>query len=741
MAQGNDTMLKFLWGEPYGLTDINPMWWHPDKLLQDFEDRVRTLKEEREAPNQPLPQKNSAKSSEDKAGTSSAKEAQPQRSSNSSEDKTDTSSTKEAQLPKRKASLQATLEVEGNVEITPVASGSGVPRLASSRKRPRTSTDKDDQAKDTAQASKGDKPSKPMFCKKSTAPGQGAKRLSEASVEDMVVSPDLDVFPLKQENEDLEQQEENNDAWAEDQMEQLEGDNSSQLSDGQEGQRSGTSSRLELEETGDEGSNIILTGSPVTSEVSKDGTMEPEEPELPPPAASPALPPPAPSPALPRISGILESRTKTPAPSRPGTIQTLTTNKNTLRLIELGAVTTGDIPLEMVATVFNVKKARDCTTEDIDPNAIQAQIKWHQKLRRQFEAHLNYILTQEDVPPAPTVLVPAYLKHSWWWTDTTHELAKIIANRYYGMPTSNHEAAYRNAKIEEEALDRAKLDPLIAGWWAINWRLQTLVKLSSTVGITDLPPRYIEKFKVSMDTLTLWIIWEMNHTNLMMSEAWRHSLPNGTVHVSNRLRGNPQRFGTQLKKWDASRDAMFRMTRLNRSSQWNMDPVEDQPWWIEYLPRPGAKGIGRPPGLRDKLPTQLAGTEFFPSLDKWTEEQPPFYPKHKAWGVTMMNLEDSASLVSHAEPALLYDPCPMANQDLREPQASMNTVGPGRKDTWPAPLNKDAFMHSQVGQQVFDVDNLSLVTDPGDPKDWCKITITPPGIPQVKTADSTQQRT
>ena len=177
---------------------------------------------------------------------------------------------------------------------------------------------------------------------------------------------------------------------------------------------------------------------------------------------------------------------------------------------------------------------------------------------------------------------------------------------------------------------------------------------------------------------------------------------------------------------------MFRLTRRGNHGPWTMDPIEDQPLWIEYLPRPGGLGYGRPPKLGDRLPIQCMGIGLLPQLDDWSDEDPPLCKKHKAWISTSMSLEDSASLVSHAEPALLYDPCPEANFDLFSASANPRPIGPGCKDTWPSPLNTDTFLFTEVGQKIYDVDNLNLVTEPGDPLDWCKITITPPGIPQVK---------
>ena len=386
-------------------------------------------------------------------------------------------------------------------------------------------------------------------------------------------------------------------------------------------------------------------------------------------------------------------------------------------------VLNSDVTIDMAGQIIDIRKPEGCTLPELRLNDLHRQLTWHYQLLNQVEAWMEYVLSL-GIPcpiPPPPLFRTEWMVESWWWCAPTSRLMKIIALRYGAMPITTDLADWMNTQVSPAALNRARLDPFFAPWWAVNWRTRAILQIMH--GAFTMTGHCSERLLVPLDSLVSWINREIEQNNLLIGEVTR-------VEWYQQQKDNDSLDGAPW--YDVEEYTSFVTTKTDEGKVVHVSALE-QPIWILMRPERGCKGQTWPPTRAHKPAVEVLYDGYFPKLDNWSTTSPPFVPAHRFWQDTP-DPEDEKIAATHYKPLLYYDPVPTDVKDEVPPLSYLLMPNIGRGSNWPAALSTAAFANTGLGQHLLDVRDLGAVVATGTGKptsqtSWCLITERPPGVP------------
>ena len=128
------------------------------------------------------------------------------------------------------------------------------------------------------------------------------------------------------------------------------------------------------------------------------------------------------------------------------------------------------------------------------------------------------------------------------------------------------------------------------------------------------------KMDMPLDSLTRWIVHEMLHNNILLSEVKRATYQDPEdiaalltdtqlINPSAQL-DEPGNNNNGLTEWNLERDAMFRIVPGQDGKYHHLSP-EFQPVFPQYKPVPGGKGSGPPPSYNFKTAVEYLQPAVF----------------------------------------------------------------------------------------------------------------------------------
>ena len=195
------------------------------------------------------------------------------------------------------------------------------------------------------------------------------------------------------------------------------------------------------------------------------------------------------------------------------------------------------------------------------------------------------------------------------------------------------------------------------------------------------------KMDMPLDSLTRWIVHEMLHNNILLSEVKRATYQDPEdiaalltdtqlINPSAQL-DEPGNNNNGLTEWNLERDAMFRIVPGQDGRYHHLSP-EFQPVFPQYKPVPGGKGSGPPPSYNFKPAVEYLQPAVLPKLNTWTPDGPKLAPADHYFHHGGCSPDDWIQAVSYARPTVLYNPDPLQGvPDISIRATVIERAGPG----------------------------------------------------------------
>ena len=385
-----------------------------------------------------------------------------------------------------------------------------------------------------------------------------------------------------------------------------------------------------------------------------------------------------------------------------------------------------DVTVAMASSVFSTSWHPSVTTPEASELGPYLW-HWHSTCLKYIEAEIWDRITSNTAVDPVTFVDLAFVQDTWWASDPSDGVRMLIHCRY--------KTAYHPKDLDPFVRAKFSLDPLFAGWFAVNWRYGTLRRLKRGLPLSDIE---FEKLSVPLDALVLWITFEMVHNNLLMADVARATLGAGMLVSTNVVlpEENLPNLGSYLSVFNPEQHAMFAGRMVG--NKWTHFPVEQQRLWVVYRPQPGLQGgaqVGYGRGYRTAV--ELHSPRWTPELNHWNIHQFVESPPPANLLTPSCSDHDLFSLKVYAQPTVLYEPSPAHNlANINAPCVAVTKPGFGDSAKgWPASLSDPRLLEVPIGTKAYDVDDSKIVLSLGPEGEladgWIFVAHRPPGLPMV----------